>query len=96
MGRVFGDAALPPVERNAAILARHILKHALVAINSRDLRRTHGLPPTLKDAALLDEAIEHLVEADWLRASGVRAGESPGRARKDFAVNPTVHEVARG
>jgi hypothetical protein len=89
--RVFGDAALPPVERNAAILARHILKHRLTLINARDLRRSQGLPPTLKDSASLEEAVEHLVEADWLRATGVRAGESPGRSRKDFSVNPAVH-----
>ena len=94
--RVFGDAALPPVERDAAILARLIVKSGLRQINARELRRRPGLPPTLKDAASLDEAIEQLIEADWLRAASVRAGDSPGRARKDFLVNPAVHGAVGG
>jgi putative DNA primase/helicase len=91
--RVFGDAALPVVERNAAVLARYILRHKPRKINARDVRRTAGLPG-LKDAQAVNDAFTQLVEADWLTATPHRAGETVGRQSSDFIVNPTVHEVA--
>lgn len=91
--RVFGDAALPAVERNAAMLARHVQKYRMGKLNARDVRRASGIAPPLKDALALDEAIEVLIEADWLRPVPGRAGENPGRNRKDYLVNPGVHEV---
>lgn len=92
--RVFGDAALPPVERNAATLARYILKQRLSQINVREISRSGGMP-TLKRAPDIAEAIDHLVEADWLRPAPSRAGDSAGRAKGDFDVNPAVHEARR-
>ena len=88
--RVFGDAALPPAERNAAILARHIQKTGARSINGRDIRRTSGLP-TLRQAYAVDEALEVLLEADWIAAAPSRDGETIGRQKKDFLVNPAVH-----
>lgn len=88
--RVFGDAALPVVQRNAAMLARHIQRERKQRINARDVRRTPGLP-SMKTAEVVDEAINELVEADWLRADPSRSGEGAGRAKKDFLVNPAVH-----
>lgn len=93
--RVFGDAGLPPAERNAAMLARYILKTHAARINARDVRREAGIP-ALKQAGPVDEAVSALVEADWLRPAPVRAGGTAGRASKDFLVNPAVHEVANG
>lgn len=93
--RVFGDAALPLSERNAAALGKHILKTQAPRINARDIRRTSGIA-TLKIAADVDAAAEALVEAGWLRAAPSRAGDRPGQATKDFLVNPAVHEVANG
>jgi putative DNA primase/helicase len=91
--RVFGDAALPEVERNAATLARHILRTKPRKINARAIRREASLPG-LREAAKVNEAIAHLVEADWLTPAGQRNGDTPGRQSSDFTVNPTVHEVA--
>ncbi len=88
--RVFGDAALPAVERNAAALARYIVRHGLPGFNARTLRRTSGIPG-LKDAAPFNEALSLLIEADWLRESGRRDGDSPGRLSSDYIVNPGVH-----
>lgn len=88
--RVFGDAALPVSERNAALLAKHIQQTRAQRINARDVRRSSGIP-TLKQAQDVDAATEALVEADWLRAAPARSGGSPGRASKDFLVNPAVH-----
>jgi hypothetical protein len=87
--RVFGDAALPPVERNAAALARYIRRHRPRSINARDIRRTSGIA-TLKRAPDVEEAIKALVEAEWLRLDASREGGTPGRARKDFLVNPAA------
>jgi hypothetical protein len=88
--RVFGDAALPPVERNAAALARYILKSQPRGLNARDMRRTCAIP-ALKDAERMADAIEALVDADWLRPAPARAGDTPGRARSDYDVNPAIY-----
>jgi hypothetical protein len=87
--RVFGDAALPVVERNAASLACYITKTGATRINARDIRRTSGIA-TLKQAQDVDEAIDALIEAGWLRALKHREGDTPGRTSKDYIVNPAV------
>jgi putative DNA primase/helicase len=91
--RVYGDAALPPVERNAAMLARHIARHKLERFNARNLRRESRLPG-LRDAESMRLAIEALVEADWLRPDGQRQGQTPGRHSADYVVNPAALEEA--
>jgi putative DNA primase/helicase len=93
--RVYGDAALPPVERNAATLARYIKRHRLSAINARDLKRTVKLPG-MREAEPLNEAIALLVEAHWLRPDGARAGATAGRKSADYTVNPLVKGVEHG
>jgi hypothetical protein len=89
--RVFGAAALPASERNAALLARYIVKTGAREINARDIRRTANIP-TLKAVAEVDQAIEALTEAGWLRHV---PSDGRGRPRRDFTVNPAVHAVAR-
>jgi len=89
--RVFGDAALPVVERHAATLARYIRRHKMQRINAREMKRPPHRLPGLTEAAPLNAAIEFLVEANWLHPIGSRAGENPGRKSADFAVNPAVH-----
>ena len=89
--RVYGDAALPPVERNAATLARYIQRHGLKLVNARDIRREYRLPG-LREADAVNQALEALVDADWLRSDGTRKGDTPGRARADYTVNPAVLE----
>ncbi|MEH3159823.1 MAG: DUF3987 domain-containing protein [Sphingomonas taxi] len=88
--RVFGDAALPLSDRNAAALGRHILKTAAKRINLRDIRRSSGIA-TLKVAADVDAAAEALAEAGWIRPAPTRSGDRPGQATKDYLVNPAVH-----
>jgi hypothetical protein len=93
--RVFGDAALPQAERNAATLARYILRTKADRLNLRTVRREARLPG-LTDPAALAEAAALLVEARWLFETPTRAGETPGRKSKDMLVNPLVHEVDYG
>ena len=87
--RVYGDAALPPVERNAATLARHIRRHKLRTINTRNLQRKDRLPG-LSEAADIDPAIEALMEAGWLQADPQRKGATTGRQSRDYSVNPAI------
>jgi hypothetical protein len=91
--RVFGDAALPVSERNAAALGKHILKTGAQRVNLRDVRRSSGIA-TLKVASDVDAAAEALAEAGWLRPAPTRAGDRPGQATKDYLVNPAVHGEA--
>lgn len=87
--RVYGDAALPPAERNAATLARYINKAKPRSINARELKRTIRLPG-LRDAADIDPALDALVEAHWLRPDPKRHGGTVGRGTSDYLVNPAV------
>ncbi len=96
--RVFGDAALPLVERNAATLGRLIVRHKLKRVNARELKRTPYKQhlPGMRQADPLNDALAFLVEADWLKSVGSRAGDSSGRQSSDFAVNPAVHGGLNG
>ena len=89
--RVFGDAALPIVERHAATLARYIRRHKMHRINAREMKRPPHRLPGMTEAGPLNAAIEFLTEANWLHPIGSRAGDNPGRKSADFAVNPAVH-----
>ena len=96
--RVFGDAVLPPVERHAATLARLIVKNRLNQVNARDLKRAPYKQhlPGMREAEPLNEALTFLVEADWLKLAGSRAGDAPGRHSSDYLVNPALIGIAHG
>jgi hypothetical protein len=91
--RVYGDAALPPVERNAAALARYIRKEGFRQINKRELKRSphKSKLPGLRDKDTMDSAVLHLVDAGWLQECPSREGGSIGRTRDDYIVNPAIH-----
>lgn len=91
--RVFGDAALPPVERNSASLAKYIQREKLTVFNYREHRDRCRIP-ALKEPENREAAIERLVEADWLKPAPQRAGSTAGRARKDYTVNPLIFKGA--
>ena len=88
--RVFAEASLAKVQRDAMTIARWLLKDRFDLINSRELRRTAGFPGP-KDAKDLDAALDVLVDADWLMPQPSREGGS-GRQRKDHRVNRLVYE----
>ena len=87
--RVFGDAAATQAERNAATLARWIVRERAKEVHVRRLQREVRLPG-LNTAALIHGAAEVLVEADWLAQAD--RGKEPGRPRAAYAVNPAALE----
>ncbi len=87
--RVFGDAALSPVERHAAIIGRYIMKHKLKTGNEREWRRKSGLPLP-KDTRAWGDAFEWIKDAGWIRETPHREGGTIGRSRSDFDVNPKL------
>lgn len=93
--RVYGDAALPEAERNAAVLARYVRKDGLTTINKRDLKRSPHKShlSALRTAAAMDAAISHLVDSGWLLSTD--DGNSQGRPRGDYLVNPAIHRSAK-
>jgi hypothetical protein len=88
--RVYGDAALPDSDRNAATIARWIVRQRLTVINARELRRKRL--PGLSDPGDVRNALAVLVDATWLFPISSRAGATPGRQREDYTVNPRVLE----
>lgn len=93
--RLFGDAGLPKTDRTAATLARAIRQRGCHNINLSAVRRDWRLPG-LRDAAGVNEAVDALQEAAWLRPTPNRDGDTPGRQKSDFAVNPKLYEVDHG
>jgi hypothetical protein len=90
--RVFGDAAATEVERNAATLARWIVKERPGEVHVRQLQREVRLPG-LRDAGQIKKAADALVEADWLRAPAKTVFGQP-RSRVVYIANPKLQEVS--
>ncbi|HFD15692.1 MAG TPA: DUF3987 domain-containing protein [Rhodospirillales bacterium] len=86
--RTFGEATLPEAERDAAALARWLLRQRPVPakINLRVLREGHILPA--RRAKAYDLAADELVDAGWLRR--VSQTRHYGRPKKDYEVNPKL------
>lgn len=87
--RVYGDAAVPVCERDAAVIAKHIVNAKLRKFNARGMRRAAGYPGT-KVPELQAAALDQLVQANWLKPAPSRDGDKAGRQSHDFIVNPGV------
>jgi hypothetical protein len=92
--RVFGEAALPEAERDARRLARWWLRQnpRPEVLNARALRRTPS-GPGIVTADRIEAALDDLAAAGWCRPSPWRAGDAPGRPRKDWTMNPKLGAV---
>jgi Protein of unknown function (DUF3987) len=84
--RVFGDAGATDVERNAATLARWILKERPNDAHVRTLIREVRLPG-LRSAEQIKAAAKILVDADWLRAPVIGFG---AQSKVVYAINPKL------
>ncbi len=92
--RVYGDAALPEAEHHAARIARRIIKNRPTIVNAREIRREWRIPG-LSASAKITDALDVLADADILRPAPSRQGDTPGRSRSDFDVNPRLWETVR-
>ena len=84
--RVFGDAGATDVERNAATLARWIVKERPDEVHVRRLQREVRLPG-LRSAEQIKDAAKILVDADWLRAPVIGFG---AQSKVVYAINPRL------
>jgi hypothetical protein len=90
--RVYGDAAARPEDRNAATLARWIVKNRPAEVYVRKLQREMRLPG-LSTAEAIHGAARVLLEAGWLMPPDGATGFQQ-RQRAAYPVNPMVWEVA--
>lgn len=88
--RTYGDAAIPLVDRGAAILARWIKSERPTEVHVRHLQRQVRLPG-LATADAIHAAAAVLVEADWLTPPPPSTQQ--GRARVAYAMNPRLWEA---
>ncbi|MFG1350115.1 DUF3987 domain-containing protein [Xanthobacter autotrophicus] len=84
--RVFGDAAVPAVESNAAALARYLQANSLKTFNASKLRYKIG--GQLRQAAAMTAACEELEDLGYIKAAAVPGSRGKGRPAKDFMVCP--------
>jgi hypothetical protein len=61
-------------------------------LNAKALRRMQN-GPGIATAERMDAALADLAAAGWCRPAPTRAGDMPGRTRKDWAVHPALREV---
>ena len=90
--RMYGDAAVGRKHRNAATLARWILREAATEVHVREVQRKRL--SGLTSAELIHDAAAVLVDADWLRAPPAHEAFGP-RPRLSYRVNPRVWDAVR-
>jgi hypothetical protein len=84
--RVYGDAVASHTDRNAATLARWIVKERPAEVHVRHLLREVRLPGLVR-AQLVHDAAQVLIEAELLREPDAVPGKRP---RMAYPVNPTL------
>lgn len=88
--RVYGDAAAPIADRNAATLARWITRTRSEEVYVRELQRKVRLPG-LHNAEDIHAGARVLVEAGWLQPPP--PGGRQLRARAAYRVRPLLWEL---
>lgn len=86
--RVYGDAAVPEIERNAATLAKWVMLTKPPYVHVRTVQREVKLPG-LRSAEAIKAACDSLVEADWLRQPAGGSGFQ-ARGKVAYPVNPAL------
>lgn len=84
--RVYGDADATAEDRNAATLAKHIMRHRPASLSVRELCRKKL--PGMKEAKAIHAAAALLVDAGWL--ARVAKGDGNGRPPAIYPVNPAL------
>jgi hypothetical protein len=88
--RTFGEAALPQHERDAAAIVKHLRSTKETMFNLRTLYRRDLKTIFQGNAKRAREAVQVLIDANIARADQRRSGDTPGRARDDYIVNPAL------
>jgi Protein of unknown function (DUF3987) len=91
--RVYGDAAASTADRDAATLARWIVRAKATEVHVRYLQREVRLPG-LKTAEDIHAAAKALIEADWLRPPLRDPKQGHGAPRAAYRVNPVLQHLA--
>jgi len=86
--RVYDVVGRSHEEVRASQLLKLIRQKKLPVVNASEIRRDRWLG--LHRKADVDAAITRLVNAGWLRPKPSRAGQTKGRQRKDYEVNPLL------
>jgi hypothetical protein len=89
--RVYGDATASQIDRNAATLARWIVRTKATEVHVRQLQREVRLPG-LKSAEDIHAAAKVLIEADWLKPPAI-GKQAQGAPRAAYPVNPAIRTV---
>lgn len=89
--RVFSYVGQSESERLGQILARWVLDARPDVVNTRQLTHYAKLPG-LTEAGPVTNAIQFLVERDWLIPVEKVKTSKAGRPRRDFTVNPAVYK----
>jgi hypothetical protein len=69
-------------------LVRHLKRARPREFNARMLRREIG--EVLRDAVAMEAACTALIKAGLIREKFARSGVTPGRAARNYEVNPAV------
>lgn len=89
--RAFGVSAISAQEADATMLALWLRRRALPVFNTREARRSADGPGgRLVKPAAMAAACEVLERGGLIRSVGGRSGETAGRKRQDYAVNPAL------
>ena len=92
--RVYGDAAATQQDRNAATLAKWIMRDRPGEVHVRHVLREVRLPGLI-NAEEIEKAAAVLIEAGWLHEPVPKKGFGQGRGRNAYAVNPKLIEYPR-
>jgi hypothetical protein len=87
--RAFGDAARPEDEKKAIRLLKEIRRRRELKINERQIYRDWKLTG-LRKADDLKPILAHLMEAGWVLPKPSREGESHGKPKGDWIINPEL------
>lgn len=87
--RAFGDAVRPEAERLACRLLKEIRTRSASVVNERAVYKDWK-PHNLREAAKVKAAFKFLEEAGWTRPKPTRAGDTAGRGRADWEINPEL------
>jgi Protein of unknown function (DUF3987) len=88
--RVFNDAAISDAERDAAAIAHGIMERHPAILNVTEICREWRLPG-LRAPKSVKAALTVLEQAGWVKHAPARVGNSGGRLRDDYAINPKLN-----